>query len=475
MTYILAREIGDVACIVADSVVTNEFTDGRKEYSTTAQKTGILFDGCIFGGACLDLEYLLEFLQRAQDCVRPFSSIQDKWNAFEDFCKTYDSYPIDRAFEIVVITRSSGKPAIYQLDSMTRRLQRVSGGTSIGSGKRYLDAQIEALERSTSAFNPGRFIENQQISLECFPYIYAGALNNIASGPDGRYLIQQGIGGYYNFIWQDSTTDSWQEPAIFVYVERGRDFDGLGYTYFRTAFVENCFTVLYGAGEGNQASMSIATSPIVRPDLFSGPLEYEVEKLQEIGERAQLECRSNPYSHLIGMDINTRRPFPLFIYTDKLECFDIATGPSGWFSDALRYGIGSTDKQAAELRDSALVHFEHVMKPALETWIKNPSDRDIVEAAVVAHGGMVEHFYRAYSEDKELVFDANNEFDFRQAFFRKWPQNKLICDTIEREPLEERCERRKEKLVVALKELLRNWEELLIKARDRLGGTLPLE
>ena len=139
MTYVVGIKRDGIVAIISDSRVTFEHEGVSNNY---ALKTGAVFQGCIFGRAG-DAQASAKFIKAARGVVGS-KTPSSNWLIFQEFVK---SYPVstDQHFKLLISSRASGKPKLYELDSRCG-LVEVEGDTtwtSIGSGKELLDPIVE--------------------------------------------------------------------------------------------------------------------------------------------------------------------------------------------------------------------------------------------------------------------------------------------------------------------------------------------
>ena len=472
MTYVIARKIGDETCIIADSLITIESSDGHVRYRF-GLKLGILFEGCIFGVTYDDERPLIKFLALAQDHVQILKTAKEKWDGFCAFAKSYNSYPKERGFQIVLSSRRTGDPELYSLNSNKKVIEPENNEVTLGSGKLLIDGQIELLESPSSNFNLESLRKKYGLDPADYPYVYCAILNGQRFGPDAEKFVGFRVGGYYSFVRQTQNNESLQNSAIYVYVKSPEKASNIiKYQFCRTSYFENCLSVMFHNDKGEWHSLS--ANPMMTPDLFGVSGAIDTQRLEEIAKAAERACENEPYYILVGCDSNSRRPFPVLVIDMAEGHFDLETGPQGWFSEVAQAALLRTEEQANQLRNEVQLFFEYELRPAIKEWIANPSNKTKIEKAVEAHDNMITRFFKAYSESKELVFDANNIEVFRQRLVERWPaQERVILPFISFEPLEQRCSDNRDKLVAALKETIEDWEALLTNARDELGGELP--
>ena len=349
-------------------------------------------------------------------------------------------------------------------------MQHVHGGVAVGSGSPAIDAQIDALERPSSKFNPEQWYRAGGIDLKDYPYVYCAILNGMCFGPDGSLIVDRyDVGGFYSFVRQNDSEDGWQNRAIYVYLDAEHNGDIQFFQYYaRTAFQENCFIVASYSDRGEWTA--VATSPIVRRDLFDSERSVDAGSLDAIGRSAVREAEETPYDILLGLDKNTRRPFPLFVLEKKAGYFSLEKGPMDRFDVQLRAGYMETENRATDMRRRCQEFFCDEFEPATRRWMDDVTDIDNANEAFTMSAEMVELFFEAYSESKEMVLDANTVDQFRAALEHDWPE----CAEVER------CVGTAEDgigalndcadtLVPSLAGTLDKWKELLAKAQKELG------
>ena len=144
MTYIVGFKQEKTHAIFADTRMTwsNSLAEGSSNHDL---KSGILFDGCIFG-SCGDGQESDNFVQAFHDSVkdRPFRDAEDIWQAFCAFANTYvfDS----SSFEILLSVRHRGDELKFHLlRSHANVLTDRDFNTfyTLGSGRPLLDEELK--------------------------------------------------------------------------------------------------------------------------------------------------------------------------------------------------------------------------------------------------------------------------------------------------------------------------------------------
>jgi hypothetical protein len=215
MTYVIGINYPylKLSAIICDTKFTaGDQIEGRE---APALKSGLLFDGCIFG-ASGEVDHIVRFVT---DCKTNFGNINSAETAFwkfENALPEYDFWGYDD-FQLVLSTNHGGEPSLYLLDPKAAErlipIELGQGGNfvscSIGSGKPLLDLPFfEYLE------DKGKIGLSQDP--EDLVYGWCAWLMQYARGDKALELEKVGVGGYFHFWVQTATETKPQKTRLYV-------------------------------------------------------------------------------------------------------------------------------------------------------------------------------------------------------------------------------------------------------------------
>jgi hypothetical protein len=213
MTYIIGFKIDGVSSIIADTRVTDNGGQGQN----TVVKTGIFFPGCIYGLAG-NLISGFTFVNNVKDAMAyQDKSVEDLWKDFTDIISWLDiSKDDDKYFEILLSCRASEEPKFFVFDPINGLISYEEDWISLGRGKSLLDPRIQDSYASiiyTIKYSVKKFPEEKII----YPYLLCLWLSELSLTFKSSELEGVGVGGVFNFIYQATTSEAFQEPAIYVF------------------------------------------------------------------------------------------------------------------------------------------------------------------------------------------------------------------------------------------------------------------
>ena len=231
MTLVIAMDWGSINYIISDARQSNAVGDG----ANNVVKTGIFFDGCIFGlvgNPDSGKEFMRSFLEVLS--AHPQPNIGANWSFF---CQFIEGYNFDKSksarFEIILSERTSGQPKFHCLKSSEgeiRSLTEPEDGkaalTAFGSGASLFQHEIEhkIVPRMEDFFErcytQGRSTEDTILVLR---YLVCLWLNELTYGPHRHEIEAKRVGGLFNFVGQDQRKEKRQPTATYIITEISDD------------------------------------------------------------------------------------------------------------------------------------------------------------------------------------------------------------------------------------------------------------
>jgi hypothetical protein len=203
---------------VADSLVTEQAGHDR-HYSFASIKNGVLCSGIVYG-VCGDAEGALRFIVDARAALSGTPDPKKNWEELELFVSRYRfPTPPRGRFGVLLSSRHSGTPRFYSIDSDQERIIESDhdvafmGSTGVdleGMCAAFLGAFLNE-SRSTQfvAQLPG--LSPRDIAHFLVFFLYQQGFG------DRSYELQQiGVGGYFNFVWQDADAEGRQSTGLYL-------------------------------------------------------------------------------------------------------------------------------------------------------------------------------------------------------------------------------------------------------------------
>jgi len=216
MTYIACFRNFGLNTIISDTRVTKDF-NGQRFGVNIALKTGVLYNGCIYGlvgNSDRGREFLLAFLQTLPENSNPKGS----WSLIERFISGYN-FPVSprEHFQIILSTRHSDPPDLYLLDSARGKLEYLGFEErwfSFGTGKPILDSYVGGY------FIPQMkdIIKKQRLPFTAYPYVLCFKLTQFAQTFERSLLERYNVGGVFHCIFQVHDGDVPQSPSFYYYL-----------------------------------------------------------------------------------------------------------------------------------------------------------------------------------------------------------------------------------------------------------------
>jgi len=210
MTYIAAFKNPGLTCIISDMRATR-IEDNQKVGFNASLKTGIFFNGCIFGLSG-NIERGKEFILTVKDLLHTTMNPSESWSNFKQIISCYNFHnDKDDHFQIILSTRASGTPELFKFDSIKglNTYGFKNGFISVGSGKKILDNFI--LEKCIPEMN-----EFPSAVLENYPFFLCLKLIELSESYGHDRLEKLDVGGLFHFIYQTDMFEAAQKPALYV-------------------------------------------------------------------------------------------------------------------------------------------------------------------------------------------------------------------------------------------------------------------
>lgn len=215
MTYVIGFSIDGVNSILSDTRVTDIKT---QQGQNTALKTGILFDGCIYGVAG-NVDNAFSFINAVKMFAPDASSILDAWEKLNQLIMFYDfpTYTKDDSFQILLSSRHSGQPEFYIMSSNRELFRCEEEWVSIGSGKELLDDPVEEKYRIRIEKAKQALADKNVPTATIHPYFLCLMLSELTLTFKRPRLEEKKVGGVFNFVYQTSADDNFQEPTLYIF------------------------------------------------------------------------------------------------------------------------------------------------------------------------------------------------------------------------------------------------------------------
>jgi hypothetical protein len=297
MTYILAFSQPGMNAIISDMRSTNLQDRTQQDY---ACKSGRLFPGCIYGitGNAFQAKSFLKKFRLLH--MTKTKRMEELWTDFSEFSEFYE-YPQrnDEYFQIVLSERTQDKPCFHTVDS-NYKLQMVQreneeGVHLYGSGitrlYQFTEEWVLLKVAEAKAELVGRYGWNLTEMNSVSPYLVCQLLSDKTLAYEASLLNEIGVGGAFYFIYQTSTHDLMQKPAMYIHfaVDQAKQ-RGVAYTtrvrYTRYGPIFDCPHVT-------------SRYPLL---LFDPLLDKSRLDLEAVEAEASYQLSSPPYFYYCGID-----------------------------------------------------------------------------------------------------------------------------------------------------------------------------
>ena len=292
MTYIVGLKTNGATAIISDTRQT-----GPEGGENVVLKTGTMFPGCIFGRAG-SAEHSRDFVLRARHALLGDVPIPETWYRFKEFCDSYIFPTGSDSFELILSTRSSGRPLLFRLDSDEGLSPVDEEIVTIGSGKAILDDFV--LGASLPLIKQARAV--QRLPIAAGPYILCFLLTLTSRGLEQTVLEDHGVGGVFHFTYQTADSDGRQRPAVYILPVPDFATNNIYHWIYRVAFAQDGLFVhtLIPPGVRVDAPNGLE-QPIYLLSEASGRLPTDRESLRRLRREIQSEIDSQPYYWFCGV------------------------------------------------------------------------------------------------------------------------------------------------------------------------------
>jgi hypothetical protein len=218
MTYIVGIKLFGRTALIADTCRTTKFSDGGTSTELEGSiKTGQLFPngGCIYGlsGRIAPATEFIENLKRHLAHLSVETPLSSVWDEFHSFTTRY-AFPDDASFQLLLSSRHSGTPRLFQFNSESRELvERGEEIVAIGSGRDLLDDHLFEIHQQRKSALIEVF---KDLSPLVYPYLYCLWLMEYIRGTERAVLRKHGVGGFFHHTIQTATMEKRQDPSIYV-------------------------------------------------------------------------------------------------------------------------------------------------------------------------------------------------------------------------------------------------------------------
>lgn len=286
MTYVLGVKSNGVGAIIADTMV----TFNRGDHNFGALKSGLLFPGCTYGasGDAAGIRHFVTWGKQILDEVE--DTLEGFWNRFQELLRVYDFNKYG-TFELLLLSRHTGAPHFYILDSRTAQTSNAGDFVSLGSGKPLLD------EHMLKFFHEELRTRVDKLGKDGWPVVYwpfyfCQELIAFAQGDTYEALQKIGVGGVFHYLCQTSDAEHVQEAALYVVMSIFPKQRQISHTVYRVLYGEMALVVENGALN----DMSISLDTAVFPELEY----YDESQLSELKGRILADVSQQPYYRFAG-------------------------------------------------------------------------------------------------------------------------------------------------------------------------------
>lgn len=210
--------------------------------NNSSLKTGLLFDGCLFGVAG-NASLAKKFITGFKELVDKSKSIEYNWNLLRQYSKAEFVDQSGESFEVLLSCRVSGTPQLFLYDSIEKKLSKIDDEVySIGSGKNVLD-EIIGLRRKIADKHIIKTLSTNNIPILYYPYFYCLWLTELTMGFEASKLQEIGVGGLFHFCFQTNNKEARQQPSVFVMSLPDVKNKAIYNHIYRITFVDICLVV----------------------------------------------------------------------------------------------------------------------------------------------------------------------------------------------------------------------------------------
>jgi len=312
MTYILGIQKTDnnFAAILCDLMVTFKDHEGNViERNNTSLKSGLLFEGCIYGAAG-NANLAKSFIKGFKELTDSSRSIEYNWELFQNYSKADFADNSGEAFKVLLSCRVSGVPQLFLYNSTERNITKIDDGIcSIGSGKEILDKHVE-LRKDITDKAILEILSKNKIPILYYPYFYCLWLSELTMGLEASKLNDIGVGGLFHFCFQTNEKECRQQPSVYVLSVPDKKNKTIYNHIYRVTFVEMSLVV--------DNPLFKPSRSIIMPFEMSKTDNISKDELQAFGEKVNQEADAQPFYYFCGFGFPT--PELRGSFTAHLSC-----------------------------------------------------------------------------------------------------------------------------------------------------------
>lgn len=286
MTYVLGIKSNGVGALICDTMV----TFGRGEANFGALKTGLLYPGCCYGaaGSAASFRKFVTWCRLKLDDVE--DTLEGFWTQFQTLVGTYN-FENQEHFCLLLMTRHSGTPNFYILDSRTGQLKEGNDFNSLGSGRYILDHYMMKYFNEEHAAREQKLIQDGWPTTY-WPFYYCQELMSKSQGHERDALSKCGVGGVFHYVCQTPDGEYVQEAALYLIVSIFKEKSTLTYTAFRVLFGQMALVVENGATNEHYICIDTAMLPNLNENNHS--------KLIQLRDEILSDTRQQPHYRFAG-------------------------------------------------------------------------------------------------------------------------------------------------------------------------------
>ena len=353
MTYIIGFAQPGCNTIIADSRVSWQNEAGNWTGENSSLKTGLLFDGCIFGKVGNNW-HSRKFIKEFKKIIyKSGNNSQQNWNVLQEFSSTYGySSNEEDQFLLLLSSRHTSMPEFYLLDSHNG-INRLEGRgdcwiLTYGSGKKILDQYVGKFSSRVREFQNyairNKLFPSQMSLFLSTPYFICLWLSEMSLTFEKVKLEEYKVGGVFHFISQTDSEDLGQNPAIYLFSAANRKSKEIYTWLYRIASVAGGLYVEAHIPPKNRGKDGYSE----KHAFFDGASRLDVEIVDE--EELQTELREEldelPFYFFLGFgftDPYDRKSFGFQVSTNgKQEELLTPTGSlQQFFQERIAENFGS--------------------------------------------------------------------------------------------------------------------------------------
>lgn len=331
MTYVVGIQQLGVNAVICDTRVTWWRSGKRVEGANISLKSGVLFPGCLYA-VTGDLEQAGKFIKEYKQRIEgTYNTLQGLWSDFIEFAQNYS--PVSQGkncFHLLLSSRCNGKPEFFIFDSESSSLTNSEKLVTLGSGKDLLDKRVfKWFGSREKAIND--MIVHNGLPPFTFPYFYCLWLNEMAQGEELSKLEQHHVGGIFHFLWQDSSGEYAQHPAVYVLAAADNSIKTVYLWVYRVAYVEDCLVTDNPVTEAREFFFSSISRP-------SRTIDHYMNNWANVMKETEAKADSLPFYYFCGFG------FPQLIHRGPFSCHVTTTGDyvinkDGWLAPSYKVFI----------------------------------------------------------------------------------------------------------------------------------------